>query len=288
LKIAVTGVGGMLGYAVRHVFADTETSSAQSIELIGLTRRDFDITDLDKVVTKIKEIMPDYLIHTAAYTDVDGCELNPEKAYLVNGIGTRNVVMACEAINCPIVYISTDYVFNGNKKEPYNEWDKPNPVNKYGLSKLFGERFVTSLTNRFYIVRTSWLYGRNGKNFVDSIIKLLSKKKKIDVVNDQVGSPTYTYDLAFKLRELIGRGYGIYHITNNSQCSWYKFAVEIAKLRGIKAEIRPVTSNEFNRPAKRPAFSVLGNTMLKLEGIKELRHWRSALKDYLALEIGIK
>ena len=274
MRIALTGAGGMLGYAIRQVFAD--------IELIGVTRKDFDITALDKTTAKIKEIKPDYLIHAAAYADVDGSELNPERAYLDNGIGTRNVVMACEAINCPIIYISTDYVFNGSKKGAYNEWDKPNPINKYGLSKLIGELFVTSLTNKFYIIRTSGLYGKNGKNFVDSIIKLLSEKKEIDVVNDQVGSPTYTIDFANKLRELVGKGYGTYHVSNASQCSWYEFAVEIAKLKGIKTKVNSITSDKLNRPAKRPAFSVLENTMLRLEGMKELRHWKDALKDYLA------
>ncbi len=274
MRVALTGSNGMLGYAINQVFTD--------IELIGITRRDFDITDLDKSIAAIREISPDYLIHAAAYTDVDGNERSPEKAYLINGLGARNVVMACEKINCPVIYISTDYVFDGSKKEPYNEWDKPDPINRYGLSKFLGERFVMSLTNSFYIVRTSWLYGKNGKNFVDSIIRLMSGKKQIDVVDDQVGSPTYTYDLAVKLRELIGRGYGTYHITNTSQCSWYEFAVEIARLKGINnVEIRPATSDKINRPAARPAFSVLGNTMLKLEGIKELRHWKNALEDYL-------
>ncbi|MEF9438196.1 MAG: dTDP-4-dehydrorhamnose reductase [Candidatus Mariimomonas ferrooxydans] len=276
MKIALTGSGGMLGYAIKQVFSN--------VELIAFSRKDFDITDLDNTKAKIKEIKPDYLIHAAAYTDVDGCELNPEKAYHVNGLGTRNVVMACEAVNCPIIYISTDYVFNGIKKEPYNEWDIPDPITKYGFSKLIGEHFVTCLTNRFYIVRTSWLYGKKGKNFVDTIIKLLSKNQKIDVVNDQIGSPTYSYDLAVKLRDILCKGYGVYHITNSSKCSWYEFAVEIAKIKGIQAEIRPVTSDKFIRPAKRPAFSVLENTMLRLEGMKELRHWEKALKDYLSLK----
>jgi len=274
LKIAVTGSNGMLGYALKRVFTNTE--------VIGLTRSDLDITNLGKATTKIKEIKPDYLIHTAAYTDVDGSELHPEKAYLVNGIGTRNIAMACEAIDCPIIYISTDYVFDGSKKEPYNEWDIPNPVNKYGLSKLIGEYFVTSLTNKFYIIRTSWLYGKNGKNFVDSILRLLSEKDKIDVVNDQVGSPTYTMDFAIRLRELVGKGYGTYHISNTSRCSWYEFALEIVRLKGIKAKVNPISSDRLNRPAKRPAFSVLENTMLRLEGLKELRPWKDALKDYLA------
>lgn len=275
MKIAVTGSNGMLGNDIKRVFTD--------VKLIPFTENDFDITDLAKSVSVIKEAKPNYLIHTAAYTDVDGSETNTERAYLVNGIGTRNITIACEVINCPIVYISTDYVFDGTKKEPYNEWDSPNPVNKYGLSKLLGERFVLSLTNRFYVVRTSWLYGKNGKNFVDTIIKLITEKEEIDVVSDQIGSPTYTFDFALKLKELIGRGYGMYHITNTSQCSWYEFAVEIVKLKGAKTRINPITSEKLNRPAKRPAFSVLGNTLLRLEGVEELRHWKSALQEYLFL-----
>jgi dTDP-4-dehydrorhamnose reductase len=275
LKIALTGSDGMLGSDVSNVFKD--------VELTTFTLNDFDITDLDKTVSIIRNAKPDYLLHTAAYTDVDGSELDPEKAYLINGKGARNVTIACEEIRCPVIYISTDYVFDGDRKEPYDEWDTTNPVNRYGLSKLLGERFVMSLTNRFYIVRTSWLYGRNGKNFVGTILRLLSEKEEIEVVDDQTGSPTYTYDLAVKLRELIGRGYGIYHITNTSQCSWHGFAVEIAKLKGINKKVKPITSDKFKRPARRPSFSVLDNTMLRLEGIKELRHWKEALKEYLTL-----
>ncbi|MBI4847322.1 MAG: dTDP-4-dehydrorhamnose reductase [Nitrospirae bacterium] len=274
MKVAFTGASGMLGYDIKNIFTD--------VELVPLTRRDLDITSLDKSVTAIREAKPDYLIHAAAHTDVDGSELDPDKAYLVNGIGARNITIACEEIKCPIIYISSDYVFDGTKEGSYNEWDKPNPINTYGLSKLLGEQFVTMLTNRFYIARTSWLFGRNGKNFVDTIIKLLAGRDEIDVVNDQFGSPTYTYDLAMKLREIIGRGYGIYHITNSSHCSWHEFAVEIANIKGINKKINPATSDKFKRPARRPSFSVLGNTMLKLEGIKELRHWKEALKDYLS------
>ncbi len=274
MKIALTGSDGMLGHDIVTVFND-------DTDLINFTINDFDITDLDKSLSKIRDAKPDYLIHTAAYTDVDGCEQDPEKAYLINGLGTRNIAMACEEIKCPIIYISTDYVFDGMSEVPYSEWDLPAPINKYGLSKLIGEQYVTSLTNRFYIIRTSWLYGRNGKNFVETIVKLLSEKDEIDVVNDQVGSPTYTYDLAEKLKEIIGRGYGIYHITNSSSCSWYEFASEIAKLTSGKTIIKPTTTEKFNLPAKRPSYSVLDNTMLRLEGMKELRHWKEALQSYI-------
>ena len=275
MKIALTGSDGMLGSDICSVFSD--------VELRAFTLNDFDITDLDKSVSAIKNAAPDYLIHTAAYTDVDGSELDPEKAYLINGLGARNIAIACEEIKCPIIYISTDYVFDGTKKEPYNEWDIPNPINKYGLSKLIGEQFVASLTNRFYIVRTSWLYGKNGNNFVSTMIKLFSEKDEIGVVDDQTGSPTFTYDLAAKLKEIIGKGFGIYHITNTSQCSWYEFAVEIAKLKESKIIINPVATEKFIRPAKRPSFSVLDNTMLRLENLQEVRPWKDALKDYLQI-----
>ncbi len=273
MRIALTGSSGMLGHDIKKVFKD--------VELAAFTRKDLDITSLDQSVSRIKDISPDYLIHSAAYTDVDGCEQDPEKAYLVNGIGTRNLTIACEEVKCPILYISSDYVFDGAGKEPYHEWDLTGPVTRYGRSKLMGEQYVNSFTTRFYIVRTSWLYGKHGKNFVDTICRLLSEKDEIDVVDDQVGSPTYTYDLAFTLRELIGKGYGIYHITNASHCSWFEFAQEITRLKTSNTRIVPTTTDKFNRPAKRPAYSVLDNTMLRLEGMKGLRHWKEALREYL-------
>ena len=274
MKIALTGSDGMLGNDIQKVFKD--------VELINFTLNDFDITDPEKTMAAIKQARPDYLIHPAAYTDVDGCEKNPETAYLVNAVGAKNVAAACEEIGCPVIYISTDYVFDGTKEEPYLETDPPNPLNEYGLSKLNGERFISSQTDSFYIVRTSWLYGKSGKNFVETISRLLSERDEISVVNDQVGSPTYTYDLALKLRELIGKGYGTYHITNSSQCSWYEFALEIAALIQSDTKIIPITSDEFRQPARRPSRSVLANTMIKQTGIKELRSWKDALREYLA------
>ena len=273
MKIALTGSDGMLGHDIRKVFRD--------VELINFTFHDFDITDLDTTLSAIKEASPDYLIHPAAYTDVDGCEKDPETAYLVNAVGTKNVTTACEEIGCPVLYISTDYVFDGTKEEPYMESDEPNPLNEYGLSKLNGERFVSSLTDSFYIVRTSWLYGKSGKNFVETISRLLSDRDEIRVINDQTGSPTYTLDLALKLRELIGKGYGTYHITNSSKCSWYEFALEIAAVQQSNTKIIPITSDEYGQPARRPSYSVLANTRLKQESIKELRSWKEALREYM-------
>ena len=274
MKIALTGSDGMLGHDIQRVFKD--------VEVVNFTLNDFDITDLDRTVLAIKEARPDYLIHPAAYTDVDGCEKDPETAYRVNAVGAKNVTIACEEIGCPVLYISTDYVFDGTKEGPYIESDEPDPVNEYGLSKLHGERFVSSLTDSFYIVRTSWLYGKNGRNFVETISRLLSEKDEIKVVNDQTGSPTYTYDLALKLRELIGKSYGTYHITNSLECSWYEFAVEIARLKGSDTRIIPITSDQYKLPARRPSYSVLSNTMLKQAGIKELRSWKEALREYMA------
>ena len=274
MKVALTGAGGMLGHAVRKVFSD--------LDLIPFSRAELDITSLDDAVTKTRDARPDFLIHAAAFTNVDACETEPETAYLVNGIGTRNIAIACEEIHCPVIHISSDYVFDGTKTSPYDEWDIPRPVSRYGISKLMAEQFVSSLTNRFYIVRTSWLYGSNGKNFIDTIIRLLAEQDTLRVVNDQFGSPTLTDDLARLLRELMGHGFGIYHATSSGVCTWYEFAVEIAERQGISKQIIPVTSEEFSRPAKRPANSALNDTMLQLEGIPPLRHWEDALDDYLS------
>jgi len=275
MKVCLTGAGGMLGHAIRNVFT--------GLELVSFTHAQLNVTKLDDTIKAIREAKPDFLIHAGAFTNVDLCESELERAYLVNGIGTRNVVMACEETGCPVLYISSDYVFDGTKDSPYNEWDRTNPINVYGLSKLMGERFVSSLTNRFYIVRTSWLYGPGGKNFVDTIARLLIEKEGLQVVCDQIGSPTYTFDLAEKIRELLGRGYGTYHITNAGSCSWHEFAMSIAAHKGITKPITPVTTEEFSRPAKRPPYSVLGSTFLGLEGIATPRHWQEALRDHLAV-----
>lgn len=273
MKIAFTGAEGMLGHALQLAFSD--------LNPLCFTEESLDVTNLDHVMTRLREIRPDYLIHAAAFTNVDQCEAEPDKAYLVNGLGSRNIAMACEEIRCPVVYISTDYVFDGRKTAPYDEWDSTNPISVYGRSKLMGETFVSTLTNRYYIVRTSWLYGRKGRNFVDTILGLLAQRDRIEVVNDQTGSPTYSMDLARTIRALLGRGYGTYHITNSGSCSWYDFACAIAQIRGINKEIVPVTSEQFVRPAPRPRYSILDHTMLRLEGIGIPRHWRKALEEYL-------
>ncbi len=273
MKIAVTGVDGMLGRAIQKVFSGEE--------LIPFNRAALDITNLDQARKSVRDARPDLLIHTAAFTDVDACEADPEKAYLVNGIGARNMAIACEEIRCPILHISSDYVFDGSKDSAYDEWDRTSPINHYGLSKLMAEQFISSLTNRFYIIRTSWLYGPHGRNFVDTIMRLLGEKDSLQVVNDQFGCPTFTEDLAGALRQIIGKGYGTYHVTNTGVCTWHEFAVKIAELMQISKPIMPVTSEQFKRPAMRPTQSGLNNTMLRLEGIPPLRHWSEALEQYM-------
>ncbi len=274
MRVAVTGAGGMLGTALAQVFADTDFAP--------FPRAVLDVTDLDRTVRTIRAAQPDFVVHAAALTDVDGCETEKDRALLVNAIGARNVAIACEEIRRPIVYISSDYVFDGRKGSPYDEWDDPNPINVYGLSKLLGERAVSSCTNRAYIVRTSWLFGPGGRNFVDTISRLLDERERIEVVADQTGCPTYTLDLATTIRDLLGKGFGIYHATNSGLCTWHEFALRIASCRGISREIAPVASGRISRPARRPAYSVLQNTALKLEGIAPSRRWEDALTAYLA------
>ena len=252
-----------------------------------------DITEAEKTYREITKINPDIVIHSAAYTDVDGSETNRDLAFRVNALGTRNIALACQRFDTELLYISTDFVFDGEKGEPYLEFDNPNPQSIYAKSKYWGELFVKFLLNRFYIVRTSWLFGKNGENFVTKILALAKEKKEIEVVNDQIGSPTYTKDLAGAISQVIGarKGdsrdraspYGTWHITNSGQCSWYEFAAEI--LHNSDVRVKPISSEELNRPAKRPKFSVLDNCVWRLQGWQPLRHWKEALREYLQ-EIG--
>ena len=254
-KLLITGSNGMLGKALVE-----RLSKKYSIKAI--TREDADITDLNTITKVITKIKPDIVIHTAAYTKVDDCESNSIHAYKVNAIGTRNVAVACQRIDASMVYISTDYVFDGTKNAPYIEFDAANPISIYGKTKLAGEEFVRQILNRFYIVRTSWLYGEGGVNFVDTIINKANTEKELKIVNDQRGSPTYTKDLADKIGEIISRErYGIYHVTNSGSCSWFEFAKKIVDISNIgPIRLIPIKSSELNRLAKRPANSVLQMT----------------------------
>lgn len=240
-----------------------------------------DITKKKAVDTFFAKNKPKLVIHTAAYTDVDGAEKNKTLALKINRDGTRNVASAAKKLDIPLVYISTDYVFGGGKRKPYAENDKPHPLSVYGISKYAGEKEVRRIYKKHYIVRSAWLYGANGKNFVMTILRLADELPELKIVNDQKGSPTYTFDLAEGIKKLIKtQKFGTYHLANSGSCTWLEFAKEILKIKKIKKKIIPITSKELNRPAKRPAYSVLLSSQARSLGIK-LRDWREALKDYL-------
>ncbi len=255
-------------------------SAESSYELFAYDKDELDILNYDLLAEKFNEIKPDFLINCAGYTAVDDCEKNQEIAFKLNGEVVEKMAGLCEKIGTTFIHFSTDYVFNGEKKDGYKEEDSPSPINVYGKSKLSGEKAIQENCKKFYIIRTSWLFGKNGKNFVDTMISLGESKPEIDVVNDQIGSPTYTFDLAGAVIENFiteKPAFGIYHLTNSEVCSWYEFALKIFELKGVATKINPVTSDEFVRPAKRPKCSILKNTKLK-----KLRSYEEALKVYLS------
>lgn len=272
MKILIIGSKGMLGHELVEVFKTSH-------ELTLWDRNEIDIADKDDVNEKITELNPDIVINAAAYTAVDDAETNNEIAYKVNGYAVGYLSGVCKEINALLVHFSTDYVFDGQNKDGYAEdHHAAGALNEYGKSKLLGEKMISDVSPRYYLIRTAWLFGKSGKNFIETMLRLAAEGKDLKVVNDQIGSPTYAKDLAKKVRELIEskRPYGIYHITNSGVCSWYDFAKEIFDIAGLKPVINPVKSEEFRTPAKRPNFSVLLNTKLP-----KMRPWQEALRDYL-------
>ena len=261
---------------------DLMASLAPSFNPIGLDLPEFNITQKDTTIKVITAIRPNLVIHAAAYTDVDGCEKWPEKALAVNSEGTANVVSACAELKIPLVYISTDFVFDGKKKSPYREFDPTNPIQVYGRSKLAGEFYVSRLLKKFFIIRTSWLFGKNGKSFPTAILDQAEKGKELRVVNDQTGSPTLTNDLCQGIIEIIKNGeYGIYHAANQGSTSWFEFATAILKGAGKKNLIKPINSKELKRAAARPAYSVLKNSVLENFPNFQMPDWQNALKRFL-------
>jgi dTDP-4-dehydrorhamnose reductase len=258
------GSTGMLGHALQRVFPDA----------LFLGHADLDITNKRGVQELIKHEHPAVVINAAAYTDVDGCEDNRDHAFAVNGYGPGYLAEACAETGSVLVHFSTDYIFDGTRSS-YREDDTPNPINAYGESKLLGEVSIRENMDDHRIVRTSWLFGPHGKNFVDTILALSRSMEVVRVVKDQIGRPTYTVDLARAMPGIISRAPGVYHITNEGQCSWYDFA------RAFIPNAVPCTTEEFPRRAKRPAYSVLLNTKTPL-----LRHWREAVADYLRSKEG--
>jgi len=268
MKVVLFGSEGMLGTELKLAFFNHDIACYD--------KKDLDITNYHKVYGLLERIKPDIVINSAAYTDVDGCETNIQLAISVNGIAVGNIARVCKKINAVLVYISTDYVFNGENRRGYAEEDKPYPINVYGKSKLLGESELRKNTDKFLIIRTSWLYGKNGKNFVKTVLSIKAEEK-LSVVNDQFGCPTYAKDFAQGIAKLINDNKsGIYHLTNGGKCNWYEFAKEIIHQSGRKNEITAISSSEIHRPARRPKTSILLNTK-----VPSLRHWKLALKSYL-------
>jgi dTDP-4-dehydrorhamnose reductase len=263
---------------------ETLRSSFPKDEITGWDLEEIDIQEERNTITRIRNLEPGVIVHLAAYTDVDGCELNEKKAFAVNAEGTKHVALGAATCGAKVVTLSTDYVFDGKKGSPYLEEDPPNPLNIYGRSKWKGEQYVQELVKDALIVRTQWLYGKHGKNFVASILRQAREKDVLSVVNDQVGSPTYTFDLSQAIALLIERrAQGIFHVANSHSCTWYHYARTILKLSGMeRVKVVPISSKELAYPAVRPAYSVLDTEKLKRETGLTLRPWVEALKDYLS------
>ena len=279
MRVLITGCKGMLGQ-------DLAAHLRPGHEVLGIDIQEADITDRQQAAEAVLSRKPEVVIHTAAFTAVDECERKPDLAFRVNGGGTRNIALACREARLPLVYISTDYVFDGTKTEPYVEDDAPNPLSVYGKSKLQGEQQVRELLSHYWIVRTSWLFGPLGKNFVRTILERARQGESLRVVDDQVGAPTYTMDLAEKLASIVEHAApGIYHTTNQGYCSWFQFAQEILRQGALDhTKISPIPTSASDRPARRPANSRLANQHLETEGLGLLPPWQDALRRYLLRE----
>jgi dTDP-4-dehydrorhamnose reductase len=277
MRVVVTGSKGQLGRAL------LETMGDHTFLPIDLPEHDF--TE-DSTFQAMVDFAPDIVIHGGAFTNVDGCETNPDTAYRVNALGTQNVALACQTCGAAMLYVSTNEVFDGNRKEPYLEFDPPNPIGVYGKSKLAGEMYVRVLLDRFYIVRTAWLYARGGNNFVTKIVKAADERGALRVVTDEVSSPTYAPDLAAAIVQLIQTGrYGIYHFTNRGTCSRYEFALKILELSGQgHVPVTPITSDQYERVAQPPLHAVIRNYCGATALGITLRPWEEALQEYFADE----
>ncbi|HKZ70835.1 MAG TPA: dTDP-4-dehydrorhamnose reductase [Anaerolineales bacterium] len=277
MRLFITGINGQLG-------SELASRASAAHEVSGGDLPDFDITQLDQARAIITAARPDVVLHCAAMTDVDGAARQPDLAFQINGLGTQNVALACAALNISMLYVSSNEVFDGTKSKPYHEFDATQPANPYGYSKLAGEWFTQRLLNRFYIVRTSWLTGSAGRNFVHRILQLADERRSLRVVTDEEASPTFVPDLVDAILKLIvTRRYGIYHFVNSGHCSRYGFAKRILELAGRQdVPIEPITLADYPRPSVPPKFTPLANVCGAAIGIT-LRSWEEALEEFLKL-----
>lgn len=276
MKILVTGANGQLGWDV------VKELQKQNIDCYGAARKDFDLVDFKAAEEFITDYMPDAVIHCAAYTAVDKAEDEQGLCYLVNASATENIAEICKKINAKMLYISTDYVFDGTKDGFYEVDDEPNPINIYGKTKLLGEQVVQKILDKYFIVRISWVFGEHGNNFVKTMLRLGKERKELNVVADQYGSPTYTADLAPLLVEMVQTDkYGIYHATNEGVCSWAEFAEKIFKIAGMDVKVNHITTAEYRTMAKRPLNSRLSKKELQFNGFRLLKNWKEAIKDFI-------
>ena len=280
MKILLTGSEGQLGTDFRFVCGEKQEHEIVAHDL------DLDIRERGAVTERVRDVSPELVLNAAAYTDVDGAESDEMEAFRVNALGVQNLALACQAHGIPLLHISTDFVFSGDERVPLTEFDRPDPRGVYGRSKYAGECYVTALLDRYYICRTSWLFGAAGGNFVKTMLRLGREKGSVQVVDDQEGSPTYARDLARKLLEVIDTGaYGIYHVSNSGSATWFQFAREIFETAGMDVEVSPISTGELSRPAPRPAYSVMRGLALELQGISPMRHYREALADFILRDL---
>lgn len=275
-KIIVTGCNGQLGRAVNQIMANQA-----DVEFINTDVAELDITNIDKVMELAREVKPYAIVNCAAHTAVDACETDVDNAYRINAIGPRNLSIAATETGAKMMHVSTDYVFDGKGTRPYLEFDTPNPQGVYGASKLAGENMVKEFADKYFIIRTAWLYG-DGKNFVKTMLRLSETNDKVRVVADQFGSPTSTKELAGAMKQLLfTENYGLFHGTCEGSCHWADFTKEIFRLAGKTTAVEEITSAEFAAKAPRPAYSILENYMLKLTTDYMFADWHDAIAEYI-------
>lgn len=293
MKILITGASGQLGTEIQRQLKNGGSALGpvpdrlKNATVISTDVNELDITDRDATIAFVRRHQPDTIISCAAFTNVDGCETNPEAAFKVNAIGASNLAQAAERINARLIHVSTDYVFRGEGDKPLDESERVDPKSVYGKTKALGEEYVKNFCHRYFIVRTAWLYGYAGKNFVKTIVNAGKKFGKLEVVSDQLGNPTNAEDLAHHILQLaVSHDYGVYHCTGEGVCSWYEFASEIIRLSGVDATVAPCTSAEYSAKhpaaADRPAWSALENRMLACTVGNHMRDWKVALADFFA------